>query len=349
MSGFSLAVDTPPMEARTEAEIPTAGGPWQYEPKWDGFRCLAFRNGDAVDLRGKSGKPLGRYFPEIVEALRLVRCESFVVDGELVIERNGRLSFDDLQLRLHPAASRIRRLSAEMPGKLILFDILAREDAAILGSPLLERRAALEAFAQNVVGESIVLSPHSRRVAQARRWLERAGPGSIDGVVAKHLNEPYRPGERDMVKVKKIRTADCVVGGYRYLRGKRQIGSLLLGLYNRDGALDHVGHTSTIAAGERPALTKRLESLRAPPGFTGKAPGGPSRWSTERSGEWEPVRPVLVVEVRFDHASGHRFRHGTKLLRWRTDKVPRQCTLDQLGPIHKSRIAGRLRAGHRQV
>ena len=329
---FVLAVDTPPMEARPAEVIPCDGERWQYEPKWDGFRCLAFKSGDAIDLRAKSGKPLGRYFPEIVSLLRDISAPQFVVDGELVIESEGRLAFDVLQMRLHPAESRIRKLSVETPARLILFDMLVDTDGRkLIDEPLEQRREALEAFlAQASVPKKLVLSPLTRNRNRAEEWLNELGHGATDGVVAKRLDDPYKPGERTMIKVKRLRTADCVVGGFRYETTSRQVGSLLLGLYDEEGKLDHVGFTSTIMEVERASLTRKLEGLRRPPGFTGKAPGGPSRWSTERSGEWEPLRPELVVEVRFDHVSGHRFRHGTKLMRWRPDKAPRQCTFEQI-------------------
>lgn len=320
------------MEARTAEALPRNDGAWQYEPKWDGFRCLAFKGKQAVDLRAKSGKPLGRYFPELKALLQGLKARDFVVDGEIVIEIDGRASFDALQMRLHPAESRIRKLSVETPVQLILFDMLAAPGGELmLELPLSERRPLLEDFVARFGNAALRLSPRTTSFANASKWLRGAGHGSTDGVVAKRLDGPYQPGERVMVKVKKLRTADCVVGGFRYLNGKRQVGSLLLGLYDGQGLLNHVGFTSTIADNERAMLTKRLEALRGGPGFTGKAPGGPSRWSTERSGEWEPLRPELVVEVRFDHVTGDRFRHGTKLLRWRPDKAPKQCTFEQIG------------------
>lgn len=328
---FPLPLDTPPMEAKAADALPAADGPWQYEPKWDGFRCLAFRQGDAVDLRAKSGKPLGRYFPELVAMLGGLAPSLFVVDGEIVIETGGAYSFDALQMRLHPAESRIRKLAAETPARLILFDMLVDPDGErLIDHPLSRRREALEAFEKENRRDGLALSPRTLEVKEAKGWLSKAGHGATDGVVAKLLDDRYRPGERAMVKVKRLRTADCVVGGFRYLAGERLVGSLLLGLYNEDGKLDHVGFTSTIARDDRKALTEKLETLRGAPGFTGDAPGGPSRWSTERSGQWEPLRPELVVEVRFDHVTGGRFRHGTKLLRWRPDKAPAQCTFDQL-------------------
>ncbi|MCA1440898.1 ATP-dependent DNA ligase [Ensifer sp. IC4062] len=331
--GFVLPVSTAAMEARSAPELPD-DGTWQYEPKWDGFRCLAFKSGEEVDLRAKSGKPLGRFFPEVVTVLRQLGALQFVVDGELVIEVDGRLSFDALQMRLHPAASRVRKLSEETPAKLILFDVLVGTDGAILtGEPLAVRRAALEAFGrENAITDKLELSPFTLDKHEAERWLTGWQADATDGVVAKRRDGPYECGERAMVKVKRLKTADCVVGGFRYESDSAQIGSLLLGLYDADGTLNHVGFTATISDKERPALTRRLEALREPPGFTGKAPGGPSRWSSERSGEWEPVRPELVVEVRFDHVSNRRFRHGTKLMRWRPDKDPRQCTYEQILP-----------------
>jgi ATP-dependent DNA ligase len=329
-AGFELPPDTPPMEAMSSATLPADGGPWQYEPKWDGFRCLAFKQDDAVELRAKSGKQLGRYFPEVVSMLQKLAATTFVVDGELVIEIGGRLAFDALQMRLHPAESRIRKLSIATPARLVLFDMLIAPDRTrVLDLPLTARRQALERFACKA-GDNVGLSPCTLDLKQARIWLGQAGEGSTDGVVAKRTNEIYRPGERAMVKVKQLRTADCVVGGFRYGTGSREVGSLLLGLYNESGELDHVGFTSTITDSERGSLTRRLEALRGQPGFTGKAPGGPSRWSTERSGEWEPLRPELVVEVQFDHVTGDRFRHGTKLRRWRPDKAPAQCTFAQI-------------------
>ena len=329
---FLLPLSTEPMEARSAFSLPVESGRWQYEPKWDGFRCLAFKSGPDIDLRAKSGKPLGRYFPEVVAMLGALAAKKFVIDGELVIEQDGALAFDVLQMRLHPAESRIRKLAAATPARLIVFDVLAMPDSGVtLDRPLSERRGMLEALIRDVgESEALRLSPITQDVSLAERWLERAGSGSTDGVVAKPLEGRYTQGERTMVKVKRLRTADCVVGGYRYESNSREVGSLLLGLYNHKGLLDHVGFTSTIADAERPTLTRRLEALRAPPGFTGKAPGGLSRWSTNRTADWEPLRPELVVEVRFDHVTGDRFRHGTRLMRWRPDKSPRQCTFEQL-------------------
>jgi ATP-dependent DNA ligase len=328
---FEIALETEPMEARSADRLPREDGAWQYEPKWDGFRCLAFKATRAVELRAKSGKPLGRYFPEVVAMLREIGSERFVIDGELVVELDGRLAFDALQMRLHPAESRIRRLAIETPARMVAFDMLAAPGGSIvLHRPLQQRRMLLETFmAEAEIDNKLTMSPATREFAAAEAWLREAGRGDIDGVIAKRLADPYQPGERAMIKVKRLRTADCVVGGFRYESGGREVGSLLLGLYDDEGKLDHVGFT-TLGDQERPAVTRRLEGLRGAPGFTGRAPGGPSRWSTERSGEWEPLRPELVVEVRFDHVTGERFRHGTKLIRWRPDKAPRQCTFEQI-------------------
>lgn len=337
LQALPVAVATAPMEAKLVDSLPAEAG-WHFEPKWDGFRCLAFRAEDVVDLRSRSGKPLGRYFPEMAETLRNLNAPRFLLDAEIVIPVGNNLSFDALQMRLHPAQSRIRKLSVETPAKLILFDILVdAEGKRLLDQPLRARRAALEAFYRGIRDETAIrLSPKTEDAAKARRWLHRAG-GALDGVVAKRLDQAYQPGERAMLKVKCIRTADCVVGGFRYLEGKRGVGSLLLGLYNEEGKLDHVGFTSTIHDNERAGLTRKLEALVAPPGFTGNASGGASRWRTDRSTEWQPLKPVLVAEVAYDQVTGDRFRHGTRFLRWRPDKRPDQCTYEQMR--HEARPA----------
>jgi ATP-dependent DNA ligase len=318
------------MEAKLVDALPEGEG-WQYEPKWDGFRCLVFRDGGEVHLQSKSGKPLGRYFPEVVESVLSMRADRFVLDGELIIPIGGILSFDALQLRLHPAESRVKKLAAETPAQLMLFDLLFSKETSYLDAPLSLRRHALQTVYTGEALDDLLLSPFTLDCELAKGWLESAG-AALDGVVAKRRDAPYQPGERAMLKIKQLKTADCVVGGFRYGTNSREVGSLLLGLYNDRGKLEHVGFTSAIAAEERPALTKRLEALAGGPGFTGDAPGGPSRWSTERTGEWQPLRPELVVEVRYDHVTGHRFRHGTKFLRWRPDKAPEQCRTDQLVP-----------------
>ena len=322
----------PPMEAKSVAQLPS-GANWQYEPKWDGFRCLAFRDGDQIALQSKSGQPLARYFPELVDALLKLKAKQFVLDGEIVVPIKGRLSFDDLLMRIHPAASRIKKLADETPAKLIVFDLLVDERGrSIADTQLLERRPKLDAFAGKYLSKnaSIELSPQTRELAIAKSWLRGAG-GDVDGVIAKRLDLPYQSGNRHgMVKVKRLRTADCVVGGFRYASEGKVVGSMLLGLYDDAGLLHHVGFTSGIKASEKPALTKKLEKLIKPPGFTGNAPGGPSRWTTERSAEWQPLALKLVIEVQYDHFTGGHFRHGTKFLRWRPDKKPSQCSLEQV-------------------
>jgi ATP-dependent DNA ligase len=333
---FPLPLDLPPMEARSHAALPTDDGPWQFEPKWDGFRCLAFKRGSRVALTAKSGRDLGRYFPEVVDLLAALDVEQFVVDGELVVAIDGQLSFDALQMRLHPAESRIKRLARETPARLIVFDMLAAPDGAVLlDLPLSERRRQLLRFMKlAAIPGKLELSPAATDIAQAEDWLARSG-GGTDGVVAKALDGPYEPGIRAMIKVKHLRSADCVVGGFRYAVEKPEVASLLLGLYDEKGLLDHVGFTSGIGTAERRTLTAKLERLRTSRSFTGKAPGGPSRWTTDRSAEWVPVKPDLVVEVRFDHVTARRFRHGTKLLRWRPDKRPDQCTFEQIAPVER--------------
>ncbi|HTK35927.1 MAG TPA: ATP-dependent DNA ligase [Caulobacteraceae bacterium] len=316
-----------PMEARSAAALPEGDG-WWFEPKWDGFRCLAFRDGAEVALKAKSGKPLARYFPEVTAALAGLAADRFVLDGELLVARDGAFSFDALQMRLHPAQSRILRLAGETPAVLALFDILLTPQGEDLRpAPFVHRRAALETFHAGFPSPLLRLTPGTRDRALAQSWLDQ---GNLEGVVAKQIDGPYLEGERAMIKVKRASTADCVVGGFRYGSGSPLVGSLLLGLYDDDGRLNHVGFTSTLPAAGKPALTRRLEALRGGTGFTGRAPGGPSRWSTERSGAWEPVRPEIVVEVGFDHVTGERFRHGTKLVRFRPDKAPEQCRMEQL-------------------
>jgi ATP-dependent DNA ligase len=329
-----------PMEANPASELPE-GREWRYEPKWDGFRCLAFRDGEKIDLQSKSQKPLTRYFPELEAALRALRAAKFVLDGEIVIPVDGQLSFDDLLQRIHPAESRVRKLAEATPCVFIVFDLLVDEKGQNLTSfSLEERRKHLEKFAKQHFrkGGLLQLSPMTPDLSVARKWFHM-GVG-LDGIVAKNKDLEYETGNRTgMQKIKKQRTADCVVGGFRYLEKKRQVGSLLLGLYNKQGQLDHVGFSSAISGEERPALTKKLEKLINPPGFTGKAPGGLSRWSTKHSMEWQPLKTELVAEVQFDHFTGGRFRHGTKFLRWRPDKAPKACTMDQVKRENRSALA----------
>lgn len=315
------------MEAKLVAELPEEPG-WQFEPKWDGFRALVFRDCGDVEILSKSGKSLARYFPEIVALVAGIDQARLVLDGELILPVGDVLSFDALQARLHPAESRIAKLSRETPAQLMLFDCLRDSEDNLLAKPLAERRPALEAFHARYSNPSLLLSPCGD-LAAARGWLAQSG-GALDGVVAKRLDEPYRPGERAMLKVKQHRTADCVVGGFRRAKDGDGVASLLLGLYDEAGRLNHVGFTSGIAAADRAALATKLEPLIESPGFTGKAPGGPSRWNNGEESKWEPLRSELVVEVLYDQVTGARFRHGTRLLRWRPDKAPAQCTMEQL-------------------
>jgi ATP-dependent DNA ligase len=318
------------MEAKSVEALPT-GENWQFEPKWDGFRCLVFKAGKEIDLRAKSGKSLSRYFPEMVEAVRSANADNFVLDGELTVPRGDTLSFGALQDRVHPAESRVQKLSVETPALLILFDCLATaKTGSLMGAPLAERRLVLERMIAGFGKATRTrLSPLTRDLATAQRWLDDTH-GALDGVVAKRTDSAYAPGARAMLKVKHLRSADCVVGGFRYATRTQEVGSLLLGLYNAGGKLDHVGFTSAISRAERPELTAKLEALRGEPGFTGDAPGGPSRWSTDRSSDWQPLKTELVVEVTYDQITDGRFRHGTMLRRWRPDKAPQQCTREQL-------------------
>lgn len=330
----------PPMEARNAAELPEEGA-WLYEPKWDGFRGLAFRKGDEVLIQSKAGQPLGRYFPELVEALQQLPQQEFVLDGEIVILSEGHLDFNALLQRIHPAESRIRRLSQETPVTFLCFDLLLDDKGRLLtGEPLQERKKALRDFFEPIPKKGGVrLSPSTRDLAVAQRWLSNLATVGFDGVVAKRLDERYHSGDRKaMLKIKRLRTADCVVGGFRYASKAKVVGSLLLGLHDANGKLNHVGFTSSFTADAREKLLKTLEPFISAEqmgkdiGFSGNAPGGPSRWATERSTEWVALENKLVCEVQYDHFSGGRFRHGCKFLRWRSDKDPQQCTYDQVIP-----------------
>ena len=340
------AIDLPirppfaPMEARNGAQLPEAEE-WIYEPKWDGFRGLAFRKTDEVLLQSKAGQPLGRYFPELVEALRELPQRQFVLDGEIVILSEGHLDFNALLQRIHPAESRIRKLSTKTPVTFLVFDLLVAAQGRLLtDQPLELRKEELERFFEQVPKNGIVrLSPYTRDLNLAQRWMSNLATVGFDGVVAKRADEPYHSGDRNgMVKVKRLGTADCVVGGFRYASKGGVVGSLLLGLHDKDGKLNHVGFTSSFKAEERAKLLKTLKPFIAEEkqakdaGFSGNAPGGPSRWATERSTEWVPLQNKLVCEVQYDHFSGGRFRHGCKFLRWRPDKSPEQCTYDQVIP-----------------
>ncbi len=323
------------MEASSVGQIPV-GPQWQYEPKWDGFRCLLFRGKDGVQLRSKSGQDLTRYFPEVASAASRLTGREFILDGEIVLPRGRSFSFDDLLRRIHPAASRVQRLSIETPALFLAFDLLKSGALDLTAAPLAQRRPKLQAFAARFFKQDVPfrLSPATARVEKARNWLASAG-GGFDGVIAKRIDLAYQSGNCDgMQKIKRYRSADCVVGGFRYGErkqgGRRVVGSLLLGLYDDEGLLHHVGFSSALKTQDKPGLTDRLEAIQTSRSFTGAAPGGPSRWSTKRSAAWQAVRPKIVVEVSYDHFTGGRFRHGTAIRRWRPDKLPRQCTMVQL-------------------
>lgn len=323
----------PPMEMRAVATVPE-GPQWQYEPKWDGFRCLAFRDGDDIALQSKAGQPLGRYFPEIVAALERLPMTRVVFDGELVVPIAGALSFDMLQQRIHPATSRVTMLSQRTPAWYLIFDLLHADGADIVDLPLAERRARLEDVAGSFDHTTLRLSPATRERRVVDDWFARVG-GALDGVIAKRADAAYASGTRDAaVKVKRARTADCVVDGFRYAKDSTtQIGSLLLGLYDEAGSLDYIGFCSAFGAEEKKALAARLRAHVGEPGFTGGAPdSAPSRWSrdSDRDRTYVKLKHELVLEVQFDQVTGGRIRHGTRPVRWRTDKAPHQCTAEQL-------------------
>ncbi|MEO5656091.1 MAG: ATP-dependent DNA ligase [Nitrospiria bacterium] len=335
-----LPIPYPVMESTASDHLPP-GDQWQFEPKWDGFRCLIFRWQDHVVLQSKAGQPLTRYFPELVTAVRNLRAPAFVLDGEIVVAIDGRLSFDHLLQRIHPAESRIRRLAGETPAGFMAFDLLYEADRGgrlLVEEPLRHRRARLTRLISKAPpGSPIRLSPATEDRHVAEQWLAEGAGMGLDGIMAKTWNAPYRSGERDaMIKIKRVKTADCVVGGFRYTRAG-VIGSLLLGLYDDEGYLHHVGHTSAFTERERRQLPDMVEPLKGGAGFTGRAPGGPSRWSTSRSSEWEPLAHRLICEVSYNHFAQDRFRHGAMFLRWRPEKDPKDCTLDQVRSEPRSR------------
>ncbi|MDQ3991244.1 MAG: ATP-dependent DNA ligase [Actinomycetota bacterium] len=332
-----------PMLAHLERDIPEGPG-WRYEPKWDGFRAIAFlANGD-VEVSSRDGRDLQRYFPELPALLRQSLPPECVVDGEVIVAIAGRLEFDALLQRIHPAASRVARLSAETPASFVAFDLLAEGGRDMLDAPFDERRRRLgELLAggpeagrgSRPLGSAppeILLTAQTDDASEARRWFDELEPFGLDGIVAKRDDQPYRPGERTMVKVKHERVADCVVGGYRRAKSGDGVGSLLLGLYDQAGVLHYVGFTSSFRAAQRREVLERLRPLEGGTSFGGgRTPGGPSRWSSGRDTSWIPVEPRLVCEVRYDHLQGDRFRHGTTFLRWRPDKPAEACGFDQVG------------------
>ena len=320
-----------PMEAEQVEEIPV-GNNWQYEPKWDGFRCLIFRRDQEIFLQSKAGQPLGRYFPEIVNAAQELKPKWWVLDGELAVPVGSAFSFDQLLQRIHPAKSRVTKLAKETPAIYIAFDLLvAGKDDTLRDSRLSDRRQRLDEFSSYfATTDRFYLSPVTLDIEQVQAWLKETGD-NLDGVVCKQRDSGYVSGRSPAFqKVKNYRSIDCVVGGFRYTPDGKGIASLLLGLYDDNGKLNHVGFISGLKQEERVKLAKRLKQLVGPPGFDGDPPGGKSRWSPAGSREWTPLRPKLVVEVCYDHFTGGRFRHGTRLLRWRPDKAPRQCGYNQL-------------------
>jgi ATP-dependent DNA ligase len=323
-----------PMLAKLADAIPSDDG-WIFEPKWDGFRAIVFYDGAEAYIQSRDLKPLARYFPELQERLQAVLPHPLVLDGEVVIMTEHGLDFDALQLRIHPAESRVRKLALETPSAFVAFDLLATGDADMRAAPFRERRALLERTLAGIEPPAYI-TPMTRDRGEALEWFEQFEGAGLDGVVAKRADGAYQPGVRAMLKIKHLRTVDCVVGGFRWYRGEegQSVGSLLLGLYGSDGVLHHVGHTSSFKAAEKKALVEFLApylSDDASDGFgQGRTPGGPSRWTGARDLSWVRVRPELVCEVTFDHLQGDRFRHAATFRRWRSDKSPRDCTFDQI-------------------
>ncbi len=343
---FPIAPPIEPMLAKSQPAIPDGDG-WFYEPKWDGFRAIVFRDGDEIYLQSRDRKPLDRYFPELIEPLLGVRQQRFVLDGEIVIARDGGLDFDALLLRIHPAASRVRLLASETPASFVGFDLLADADD-LRDRPLAERRTRLESVLIDAP-ESVLLTPATTSADTAQRWFEVFEGAGLDGVVAKRQDLRYQPGERAMVKIKHLRTADCVVAGFRWHKNGpgTMVGSLLLGLWNDAGQLQHVGVTSSFTNQKRRELVEflapyRTDALRDHPWGDWAAaeaaaaeqgrrmPGATSRWNRGKDLSWEPLRPELVCEVAFDHLQGDRFRHASTFQRWRPDRSPESCRYDQL-------------------
>ena len=356
---MTLPISPPldPMLAKLSAELPEGEG-WLFEPKWDGFRALIFRDGDEIQLQSRDRRPLARYFPELIQPIRDSLPARAVLDGEIVIVGADGLDFSALLLRIHPAASRIVLLSQQMPASLVVWDLLAQGDEDLRDTPLAERRRRLE---QAMAGARppVHLTPATRDRALAREWFERFEGAGLDGVVAKRLEEPYQPGQRAMVKVKHARTADCVVAGFRFHKDGpgTMVGSLLLGLYDDAGVLHHVGIAASFSVERRKSLLEELTPLRtdALAGHPWRAwrldeaqagqrmPGGGSRWNRGKDLSWEPLRIERVCEVAYDHLQGDRFRHATHFQRWRPDRQPQDCRYDQLeetAPAELARIFG---------
>jgi ATP-dependent DNA ligase len=330
------------VDALPEADDSPAGE-WLFEPKWDGFRVLIFREGDQLLLQSRDTKPLGRYFPELEAPLKAALPDRAAVDGEIVLATASGLDFDRLQQRVHPAASRVKKLAAETPASVVLWDLLAEGDRDLRGTPLALRRAALEAHVKTGV-PGIHVTPLTRDRALASDWFQRFEGAGLDGVMAKRANGVYEPDKRVMLKIKHERTCECVVAGFRWHKDGegKAVGSLLLGLYDADGHLQHVGVVGAFTAARRIALIEELAPYRAnalaghpwaswaSADAEGRMPGGKSRWSNGKDLRWEPLRPELVAEVAYEHLQGTRFRHTAQFRRWRTDKPPADCRFDQL-------------------
>jgi ATP-dependent DNA ligase len=313
-----LSPPVQPQLAKSARELP-AGDDWCYEPKWDGFRTIVFRDGDEVHLQSRNGRPMNRYFPDVVEQALALPAERYVLDGEMVVTVDGIQEFDLLSQRIHPAASRVERLAKETPAALVAFDLLAEGDESLLELPYTERRERLA----KLVRDPVELTPSTDDPKAAGKWL--AGTG--EGVIAKQASATYKPGERvGMVKVKRVRTADAVVAAFRFGKEPETVGSLILGMYDDGGELHVVGHTSSFRAKQKRELLELLEPYRTHE----RGSGEPSRWKSDEELVWEGLRPELVCEVAFDHITGQRIRHGAKFLRWRTDKEPRECLTSQL-------------------
>lgn len=337
---FDLPVRPPvePMLSKLEDELPKGGG-WLYEPKWDGFRAIVFRDRERMHIGSRGGRGLDRYFPDLLAIFQRAFPLRCVVDGEIVINGPRGLDFEALLQRIHPAPSRVRKLAAETPASFVAFDLLVVGDEDLRARPFAERRARLASMLEGAKDDKLAVTPQTDSYEQAQQWLASFGHSGFDGVVAKHSSLVYTPGERVMVKVKRIRTADCVVGGYRLDKKGTGIGSLLLGLYDEDGVLQHIGHTSAFKAKERRDILAMLKPLEGGTSFgEGRTPGGPSRWAQgrarsraqETTTSWIPVRPELVCEVGFDHVDAGAIRHGARFFRWRPDKPPRECLFAQL-------------------
>ncbi len=340
-----------PMLAKATPTVPRAPG-LRYEPKWDGFRCIVFRDGDELELGSRNDRPLTRYFPELVELLTHALPPRCVVDGEIVIVTEHGLSFDTLQQRLHPAASRVAKLAKETPASFVAFDLLALDDRDLTGTPFAQRRAELETILSSELAR-VHLTPITADPDVAEDWFTRFEGAGFDGVMVKAADAPYQQDKRVMLKVKHERTADCVVAGFRWHKDGLGVGSLLLGLFDDDGRLNHVGVAASFTAARRKELVDELAPLRenalanhpwrewaaAYAQADGRMPGGISRWTGDKDLSWEPLRTELVAEVRYEHVQGHRFRHGGRLVRFRSDRTPESCTYAQLDEVAPAELA----------